>query len=150
MAWGKKATIGLKHLHQADATCKNNPHKRVISAHKVWGQRAVQYEFSDYYLDTQPHWVDKGECTSFERTTGNADLYVVHRQEPVHHRFSLPPPQEVQFYKHEAGGSNHLLLGSPRVLMNSLSAKKRVVGKACLYKLPLPTSRSNFVLKGVE
>jgi len=140
MAKRRKSQFG-DYRHE-DASRKNNPPAGIAPTYEAREQKTTRYEY-DPHLDPQLQWAGKAEHTSFEvevvplhiheRISTNAILRAVRRPEPVQldlfGETPLPADQEIEFYKHEVGWANRLILGDSLLVMNSLLVKEGMAGK---------------------
>jgi len=97
----------------------------------------------DPHLDPQLQWAGKAEHTSFdvdgvslhihERISTRAIPDAVRRSEPLQPALfgetPLPADKQIEFYRHEVGWANRLILGDSLLVMNSLLVKEVMAGK---------------------
>ncbi|HIE53232.1 MAG TPA: site-specific DNA-methyltransferase, partial [Armatimonadetes bacterium] len=135
--------------HNARRT--NNPPVGIASLYEAREHRTQGYAY-DPHLDPQLQWAGKAEHTSFEvdlvslhiheRISTQAILNAVRRPEPVQFTLfgetPLPADQEVEFYRHEVGWANRLILGDSLLVMNSLLVKEGMAGKVQMIYLDPP------------
>ena len=120
---------------------KNNPPAGIAPTYEVQERRTTRYEY-DPHLDPQLVWAGKTEHTSFEvdvvslhiheRISTRAILEAVKKPEPQLPLFGetpLRPDQQIEFYQHEVGWANRLILGDSLLVMNSLLVKEGMAGK---------------------
>ena len=121
---------------------KNNPPAGIAPTYEVRERRAQAYAY-DPHLDPQLQWAGKAEHTSFdvdvvslhihERVSTRAILDAVRRPEPLQLSLfgetPLPLDQQIEFYQHEVGWANRLVLGDSLLVMNSLLVKEGMAGK---------------------
>jgi adenine-specific DNA-methyltransferase len=132
----------LKDYRHTEAQRRNNPPAGIAPTYEVRERQTRQYEY-DPHLDPQLVWAGKAEHTSFEvdvvslhiheRISTAAILRAVRRPEPVQPSLfgetPLPADKEVEFYRHEVGWTNRLILGDSLLVMNSLLVKEGMAGK---------------------
>ena len=120
----------------------NNLPAGISPTYEVRERKTTRYAY-DPHLDPQLIWAGKAEHTSFEvdvvslhvheRITTRAILDAVRRPTPVQPSLfgetPLPADREVQFYQHEVGWTNRLVLGDSLLAMNSLLVKEGMAGK---------------------
>ena len=125
-----------------EAKRKNNPPAGIAPTYEVRERRTQTYAY-DPHLDPQLIWAGKAEHTSFEvdvvslhiheRISTRAILNAVRRPEPVQLTLfgetALPADKQIEFYKHEVGWANRLILGDSLLVMNSLLVKEGMAGK---------------------
>ncbi len=113
-------------FRHAEARRANNPPAGIASTYEVRERAATRYAY-DPHLDPQLVWAGKAEHTSFEvdvvslhiheRISTKAILRAVRRPEPVQMELfgetPLPADAQVQFYQHEVGWANRLILVIP-------------------------------------
>ena len=133
---------GVRDFRYAEARRKNNPPAGIAPTYEVREHQTTRYAY-DPHLDPQLQWAGKAEHTSFEvdvvslhiheRISTKAILDAVRRPEPIQPDLfgwtPLPADQEVEFYRHEVGWANRLILADSLIAMNSLSAKEGIAGK---------------------
>ena len=132
----------LKDYRHTEAQRKNNPPAGIAPFYEVSERQTRHYKY-DPHLDPQLVWAGKAEHTSFEvdvvslhiheRISTAAILRAVQRPEPVQPSLfgetPLPADKEVEFYQHEVGWTNRLILGDSLLVMNSLLVKEGMAGK---------------------
>ncbi|QSR87650.1 site-specific DNA-methyltransferase [Candidatus Methylacidiphilum infernorum] len=132
----------VKDFRHAEAQRKNNPPAGIAPTYEVGERRTKRYEY-DPHLDPQLQWSGKAEHTAFEvdlvslhiheRISTSAILRAVRQAEPVQldlfGETPLSADQELQFYQHEVGWANRLILGDSLLVMNSLLVKEGMAGK---------------------
>lgn len=124
-----------------DAQRKNNPPAGIAPTYEARERQTQTYAY-DPHLDPQLQWAGKAEHTSFEvdvislhiheRLSTRAILEAVKKPEPQLSLFgetALPLHQQIEFYQHEVGWVNRLVLGDSRLVMNSLLVKEGMAGK---------------------
>jgi adenine-specific DNA-methyltransferase len=135
--------------YRHDATRKNNPPAGLIDLDRPPAQPTRKYSY-DPHLDPQLQWSGKAERTSFdvdvvslhihERVSTQAIMRAVKREEAQRDLFAqgaLPPDQAVDFYAHDVGWSNRLVLGDSLLVMNSLLEREQMAGRVqCIYLDP--------------
>jgi len=126
--------------HEARRT--NNPPAGIAPTYEVRERKTTPYAY-DAHLDPQLYWSGKAEHTSFEvdvvslhiheRISTRAILDAVRRPEPLQLSLfgetPLPADQQIEFYRHEVGWANRLILGDSLLVMNSLLVKEGMAGK---------------------
>ena len=154
----------VRDFRHREAQRRNNPPAGVASTYEVRERQTTLYAY-DPHLDPQLQWSGKAEHTSFEvdvvslhiheRISTKAILRAVRRPEPAQFDLfgetPLPADQEVQFYQHEVGWTNRLILGDSLLVMNSLLVKEGMAGKVRIidtdpslwHKSPRPSARSD-------
>ncbi|NPV14010.1 site-specific DNA-methyltransferase [candidate division WOR-3 bacterium] len=124
----------------------NNPPAGLAPIYEVHQPEVKQY-FYDPHLDPQLVWAGKAEHTSFEvdvlplhiheRVSTRAILAAVKKPEPQLALFGnqeLTADKQIEFYQHEIGWANRLILGDSLLVMNSLLIKEGMAGKVqCIY-----------------
>ncbi|MCX7723587.1 MAG: hypothetical protein N2379_11125, partial [Verrucomicrobiae bacterium] len=112
---------------------KNNPPAGTAPTYELRERQTRAYAY-DPHLDPQLVWAGKAEHTSFEvdvvslhiheRISTRAILDAVRRLQPLQLSFfgetPLPADQQIEFYQHEVGWANRLILGDSLLVMNSL------------------------------
>ncbi len=139
-------------FRHAAAKRVNNPPAGMAPTYEV-RKRQVQAYTYDPHLDPQLDWAGKAEHTSFkvdvvslhihERISTKAILRAVIRQPPplqmdLFGETPLPAHQEGQFYQHEVGWANRLILGDSLLVMNSLLVKEGMAGKVQMIYMDPP------------
>jgi len=121
---------------------KNNPPAGIAPTFEVSERKTERYSYNPH-LDPQLQWAGKAEHISFEvdlvslhiheRVSTRAILRAVRRPESVQPDLfgetPLPADKEVEFYQHEVGWANRLVLGDSLLVMNSLLVKEGMAGK---------------------
>ncbi len=142
---GGEPTADYRH----DAKRKNNPPAGLIDLEKPPPQPTKKYAY-DPHLDPQLQWSGKAEHTSFEvdtvslhiheRISTQAIMRAVRREDAQRSLFGgddLPESKAIDFYAHEVGWSNRLVLGDSLLVMNSLLEREQMAGKVqCIYVDP--------------
>jgi adenine-specific DNA-methyltransferase len=135
--------------YRHDATRKNNPPAGLIDLEKPPPQPTRKYGY-DPHLDPQLNWAGKAEHTSFdvdtvslhihERISAQAIMRAVKREDAQRSLFGgddLPESKAIDFYAHEVGWANRLVLGDSLLVMNSLLEREHMAGKVqCIYVDP--------------
>jgi len=120
----------------------NNPPVGIAPTYEKRDRQTQRYAY-DPHLDPQLQWAGKAEHTSFEvdvvslhiheRISTRAILNAVRRPQPIQPTLfcetPLPADQQTQFYRHEVGWANRLILGDSLLVMNSLLVKEGMAGK---------------------
>ncbi len=130
---------------------KNNPPAGIAPTYedKPPKPQTVKYQF-DPHLDPQLVWAGKAEHLSFEvdvlplhiheRVSTRAILEAVKKPKPQLRLFGnqeLPMDKVIEFYRHEVGWANRLILGDSLLVMNSMRVKEGMAGKVqCIYVDP--------------
>ena len=153
----------VKDFKHGEARRKNNPPAGIAHTYETRERKTTRYAY-DPHLDPQLGWAGKAEHTSFEvdvvslhiheRISTQAILRAVRRPEPLQLDFfgetPLSADQEVEFYKHEMGWANRLILGDSLLVMNSLLVKEGMAGKVQMIYMDPPYGikySSNFRLR---
>jgi len=137
--------------YRHDARRLNNPPAGLAPIYGVRERRSQRYEY-DPHLDPQLVWAGKAEHTSFEvdvvplhvheRISTKAILEAVRRPQPLQMDLfgdtPLPTDKEVEFYRHEVGWANRLILGDSLLVMNSLLVKEGMAGKVQMIYMDPP------------
>jgi adenine-specific DNA-methyltransferase len=126
-----------------EATRLNNP-----PAGLAWQdtEKPTKHEFEyDPHLDPQLVWAGKAERTSFEVEAPSIHVHERISAEDVIRSVEREPPElalfdyaeldrskAVEFYEHELGWENRLILGDSLVVMTSLLEKERLGGQVQL------------------
>jgi adenine-specific DNA-methyltransferase len=132
----------VRDFRHTEAQRKNNPPAGIAPTYEMRQRQTTRYQY-DPHLDPQLVWAGKAEHTSFEvelvslhiheRISTKAILKAVRRPEPIQPTLfcetPLPADKEVQFYQHEVGWANRLILGDSLLVMNSLLVKEGMAGK---------------------
>lgn len=132
-----------------DASRTNNPPAGLVEFDKPPPKKSRHYTY-DPHLDPQLVWAGKQERTAFdvdtvslhihERVSTQAILRAVKREDAQRSLFAdndLPEGKAIEFYSHDVGWSNRLVLGDSLVVMNSLLERERMAGKVqCVYMDP--------------
>jgi adenine-specific DNA-methyltransferase len=133
---------GVGDFRHAEARRKNNPPAGIAPTYEVRERQTTRYSY-DPHLDPQLVWAGKAEHTSFEvdvvplhiheRISTRAILDAVRRPQPpqldLFGETPLPADQQIEFYRHEVGWANRLILGDSLLVMNSLLIKEGMAGK---------------------
>ena len=151
MARGKRQEANLEDFRHAEARRKNNPPAGIAPTYEVRDRQTTRYQY-DPHLDPQLQWAGKAEHTSFEvdvvslhiheRISTRAILRAVQRPQPVQMDLfgetPLPADQQIEFYQHEVGWANRLILGDSLLVMNSLLVKEGMAGKVQMIYIDPP------------
>jgi len=141
----------VKDFQHPEAKRKNNPPAGIAPTYEVRERQTTRYQY-DPHLDPQLVWAGKAEHTSFEvpvvslhvheRISTKAILRAVRRPETLQPDLfgetPLPADKEVQFYQHEVGWTNRLILGDSLLVMNSLLVKEGMAGKVQMIYMDPP------------
>jgi len=141
----------VQDFRHKQARRKNTPPAGMAPTYEVRERQTVRYAY-DPHLDPQLVWAGKAEHTSFEvdvvslhiheRISTKAILRAVQRPQPVQPDLfgetPLPADKEVQFYQHEVGWVNRLILGDNLLVMNSLLVKEGMAGKVQMIYMDPP------------
>lgn len=133
----------VEDFRHAEAKRRNNPPAGIAPIYETHERQTVQYTY-DPHLDPQLQWAGKTEHTSFEvdmvslhiheRISTPAILNAVTRPTPPQFDFfgetPLPADQQIEFYQHEVGWTDRLILGDSLLVMNSLLVKDGMADKA--------------------
>jgi len=147
-ARGQKKVEDFRH---EQAQRKNNPPAGIAPTYEVRERRTKQYAY-DPHLDPQLVWAGKAEHTSFEvdivslhiheRISTRAILNAVRRPEPLQldlfGETPLSADQQIEFYQHDVGWANRLILGDSLLVMNSLLVKEGLAGKVQMIYIDPP------------
>lgn len=141
---------GVRDFRHAEARRKNNPPAGIASTYEVRERQTTSYSY-DPHLDPQLVWAGKAEHTSFdvdvvslhihERVSTRAILEAVRKPEPQLALFGetpLPADKQIEFYRHEVGWANRLVLGDSLLVMNSLLVKEGMAGKVQMIYMDPP------------
>ncbi|MGC8898867.1 MAG: site-specific DNA-methyltransferase, partial [Bacteroidota bacterium] len=145
------ADQNVQDFRHAEARRKNNPPAGVAPTYEVRERQTTSYAY-DPHLDPQLVWAGKAEHTSFEvdvvslhiheRISTRAILDAVRRPEPLQLSLfgetPLPADQQIEFYRHEVGWANRLILGDSLLVMNSLLVKEGMAGKVQMIYIDPP------------
>ena len=138
--------------YRHDATRKNNPPAGLAAIYEKPEREVRKYAY-DPHLDPQLVWAGKAGLKCYEidpdQTSFEVDVVSLH----IHERVStkaiidavkrngktvqlklfeepeLPMDKQIEFYKHEMGWANRLILGDSLLVMNSLLVKEGMAGK---------------------
>jgi adenine-specific DNA-methyltransferase len=149
-----KKQRGSEHYHDYRHTAahrKNNPPAGIAPTYEVRERQTTHYSY-DPHLDPQLLWAGKAEHTSFEvdvvplhiheRISTRAILDAVRRPQPpqldLFGETPLSADQQIEFYKHEVGWANRLILGDSLLVMNSLLVKEGMAGKVQMIYIDPP------------
>jgi len=140
----------VKDFRHEEARRKNNPPAGIAPTYEVRERRTTRYAY-DPHLDPQLVWAGKAEHTSFEvdvvslhiheRISSRAILEAIKKPEPQFSLFGetpLPADQQIEFYQHEVGWANRLILGDSLLVMNSLLVKEGMAGKVQMIYMDPP------------
>jgi adenine-specific DNA-methyltransferase len=134
-----------------EAKRPNNPPAGIAPTYESRERQTRQYAY-DPHLDPQLVWAGKAEHTSFEvdvvplhiheRISTRAILDAVRRPQPLQldlfGETPLPADQQIEFYHHEVGWANRLILGDSLLVMNSLLVKEGMAGKVQMIYIDPP------------
>lgn len=133
-----------------EAKRKNNPPAGIAPTYEVRERHAISYSYNPH-LDPQLIWAGKTEHTSFEvdvvslhiheRISTRAILESVKKPEPQLSLFgetALPMDKQIEFYQHEVGWANRLILGDSLLVMNSLLVKEGLAGRVQMIYIDPP------------
>ena len=148
---GRRRNNNLKDYRHKEAQRKNNPPAGIAPTYEVRERQTRQYAY-DPHLDPQLIWAGKAEHTSFEvdvvslhiheRISTAAILRAVRRPEPIQPDLfgetPLPADKQIEFYRHEVGWTNRLILGDSLLVMNSLLVKEGMAGKVQMIYIDPP------------
>jgi adenine-specific DNA-methyltransferase len=164
MARRKKKLVAVhkkvEDFRHVEAQRRNNPPAGMASTYEVRERQIKRYAY-DPHLDPQLVWAGKAEQTSFdvevvplhihERISTRAILDAVRRPQGVSLELfgetPLPADKQIEFYQHEVGWANRLILGDSLLVMNSLLVKEGMAGKVQMIYMDPPYSikySSNF------
>src|SRR5437868_5248884 len=150
----KKKPLDAKPIEQYthdDKDRVNNPPVGLVTPEtdKEAGKQTYAY---DPHLDPQLQWAGKAEHTSFEvdtvslhiheRISTQAILRAVKREEMQGELNLFAKPQlssskELDFYAHDVGWANRMILGDSLIVMNSLLEREHMAGQVqCIYMDP--------------
>ncbi|MEM2890802.1 MAG: DNA methyltransferase, partial [Candidatus Hadarchaeum sp.] len=141
----------VQDFRHEQARRKNNPPAGIAPTYEVRERRTQTYAH-DPHLDPQLVWAGKAENTSFEvdvvslhiheRISTRAILDAVRRPQPLQLALfgetPLPADQQIEFYQHEVGWANRLILGDNLLVMNSLLVKEGMAGKVRMIYIDPP------------
>jgi adenine-specific DNA-methyltransferase len=141
----------VRDFRHADARRPNNPPAGIAPTYEVRERQTTRYSY-DPHLDPQLVWAGKAEHTSFEvdvvplhiheRISTRAILDAVRRPQPpqldLFGETPLSADQQIEFYKHEVGWANRLILGDSLLVMNSLLVKEGMAGKVQMIYMDPP------------
>ncbi len=147
----RKADLNsVRDFRHTEARRKNNPPAGFAPTFEDRKRQTTRYAY-DPHLDPQLQWAGKAEHTSFEvdvvslhiheRISTRAILEAVKRPEPQPALFGETPlsaDQQIEFYKHEVGWANRLILGDSLLVMNSLLVKEGMAGKVQMIYIDPP------------
>lgn len=149
---GKMVKNNAVEDYRHDATRKNNPPAGLAAIYEKPKKEIKKYAY-DPHLDPQLVWAGKAGLKCYEidpdQTSFEVDVVSLH----IHERVStkaiidaakrngktiqlklfeepeLPMDKQIEFYKHEMGWANRLILGDSLLVMNSLLVKEGMAGK---------------------
>ena len=147
--------------YRHDATRKNNPPAGLAAIYEKPEKETKRYTY-DPHLDPQLVWAGKAGLKCYEidpdQTSFEVDVVSLH----IHERVStkaiinavkrngktvqlklfeepeLPMDKQIEFYKHEMGWVNRLILGDSLLVMNSLLVKEGMAGKVQMIYIDPP------------
>jgi adenine-specific DNA-methyltransferase len=142
---------GVRDFRHEEAKRPNNPPAGIAPTYEARERQTKRYAY-DPHLDPQLVWAGKAEHTSFEvdvvslhiheRIPTRAILDAVHRpqsyQPDLFGETPLPADKQIEFYKHEVGWANRLILGDSLLVMNSLLVKEGMAGKVQMIYIDPP------------
>ena len=142
---------GVEDFRHATARRKNNPPAGIAPTYELHERESKRYAY-DPHLDPQLLWAGKAEHTSFEvdvvslhiheRISTRAILDAVRLPQPLQMELfgetPLPADKQIEFYKHEVGWVNRLILGDSLLVMNSLLVKEGMAGKVQMIYIDPP------------
>jgi adenine-specific DNA-methyltransferase len=155
MARRKKKLIAVhkkvEDFRHVEAQRRNNPPAGMASTYEVRERQIKRYAY-DPHLDPQLVWAGKAEQTSFdvevvplhihERISTRAILDAVRRPQGVSLELfgetPLPADKQIEFYQHDVGWANRLILGDSLLVMNSLLVKEGMAGKVQMIYMDPP------------
>ncbi|MDX2089784.1 MAG: site-specific DNA-methyltransferase [Kofleriaceae bacterium] len=136
--------------YQHDDKRKNNPPAGLVEFDKPPPQPTKTYQY-DPHLDPQLTWAGKAEHTSFEVDTVSLHIHEDVRPEAILRavkredvqgdlfaRIELPDAKAIDFYHHDVGWKNRLILGDSLTVMNSLLEREQMAGKVQMVYLDPP------------
>ena len=146
----RASTANVVEIYKHDDKRKNIPPAGLVEFDKPPPQPTKSYQF-DPHLDPQLGWAGKAEHTSVEvdtvslhiheRVSPEAILRAVKREEvqgDLFARFELPDAKAIDFYQHDIGWANRLVLGDSLLVMNSLLEREQMAGKVQMIYLDPP------------
>ncbi len=150
-ARGRKSSSRAADFRHTDARRRNNPPAGIAPTYEVRERETTSYAY-DPHLDPQLVWAGKAEHTSFEvdvvslhiheRISTRAILDAVRRPQPLQLELfgetPLPADQQIEFYRHEVGWANRLILGDSLLVMNSFLVKEGMAGKVQMIYIDPP------------
>lgn len=144
------APTNMVEIYKHDDKRKNNPLAGLIEFDRPPPQPTRTYAYNAH-LDPQLTWAGKAEHPSFavdtvslhihERVSSQAVLRAVKREDvqtDLFARFELPESKVIDFYQHEVGWANRLILGDSLTVMNSLLEREQMAGKVQMIYLDPP------------
>jgi adenine-specific DNA-methyltransferase len=155
MARRKKKLIAVhkkvEDFRHVEAQRRNNPPAGMASTYEVRERQIKRYAY-DPHLDPQLVWAGKAEQSSFdvevvplhthERISTRAILDAVRRPQGVSLELfgetPLPADKQIEFYQHDVGWANRLILGDSLLVMNSLLVKEGMAGKVQMIYMDPP------------
>jgi adenine-specific DNA-methyltransferase len=155
MARSKKKLVAVhkkvEDFRHVEAQRRNNPPAGMASTYEVRERQIKRYAY-DPHLDPQLVWAGKAEQTSFdvevvplhihERISTRAILDAVRRPQGVSLELfgetPLPADKQIEFYQHDVGWANRLILGDSLLVMNSLLVKEGMAGKVQMIYMDPP------------
>ncbi|WP_169791313.1 site-specific DNA-methyltransferase [Sandaracinus amylolyticus] len=138
--------------YRHDEKRKNNPPAGLVEFERLPAKRKKEYAY-DPHLDPQLVWAGKEEHAKFEidtvslhiheRVSTQAILRAVKREEQEESQLNLfakpelPSSKEIDFYGHEVGWSNRMILGDSLLVINSLLERENMAGQVqCIFMDP--------------
>ncbi len=154
---------GVHDFRHAEARRKNNPPAGIAPTYEARERKTTRYAY-DPHLDPQLVWAGKAERTSFEvdvvslhiheSISTRAILDAVRRPQPLQldlfGETPLPADKQVEFYQHEVGWANRLILGDSLLVMNSLLVKEGMAGKVQMIYVDPPYGIKYAFQRGID
>jgi adenine-specific DNA-methyltransferase len=146
---GKRSLRQVEDYRHEESTRPNNPPAGLAWQDTEKPQKR-RFEY-DPHLDPQLVWAGKAERTSFdveapsvhvhERLSTEAIIRAVHKEQPQLALFEdeeLDRSKQIEFYQHDMGWANRLILGDSLVVMTSLLEKERLGGQVQMIYIDPP------------
>ncbi|WP_347244975.1 hypothetical protein [Thermogutta sp.] len=147
----KSNQIAVRDFRHKEVRRKNNPPAGIAPTYEVRERQTTRYAY-DPHLDPKLDWAGKAEHTSFEayvvslhiheRISTRAILDTICRprriQPDLFSETRLPADQQVEFYQHQVGWANRLILGDSLLVMNSLLVKEGMAGQVQMIYIDPP------------
>ena len=119
--------VGLAHLDREETPTKTLAYDPHLDPQLVWAGKAERHTVEIPAPSIHVH----------EELSAEAIIGSVRRQRlqlPLFDVDALEPGQEVEFYQHDLGWTNRMILGDSLVVMSSLLERERMAGKAqCVF-----------------